>query len=111
MMNRCDRCLFSLPASDFRLRADTGHRRATCKACEAKERSFRRGDLVERALCDTCGQEHPVSRLGGTTGLTCSSCITSVDEARVARWQERQQRLRERLQAASASALAGLPIS
>jgi hypothetical protein len=110
-MMRCERCLYALPASDFRLRADTGRPRAACKACEAKDTALRRGSQVERSLCDTCGQDHPVSRLGGTTGSTCSSCLDKVDAPRVARWQERQQRLHERLQEAASGGVRGLPIS
>ncbi len=110
-MMRCERCLFVLPASDFRLRADTGKPRSACKACEAESTALRRGGLVERAPCDTCGQDHPVSRLSGTTGSTCSSCLDKVDAPRVARWQERQQRLRVRLQEAASGDVRGLPIS
>lgn len=97
MKLRCERCLFMLPASAFRARSDTGKLRSTCKACEANATALRRGGTVQRAPCLTCGEVHPVSAMDDGT---CRACLHREDQARVARWAERQARLRARIQAA-----------
>lgn len=103
-MNRCERCLFVLPASDFRLRADTGQRRTACKSCEADAAAERRGGRLERQACDTCGVPSPKIRLGGTSGCTCSACVQASDASRLARWEANRKALMAKLQAASPEA-------